>query len=131
VGVVKGGRTICAAATSCTKAEILALGLNAAVTAQKAVDAANFAILTANALKTAILAKSPTFAIAAFNTAIATATAAATQAQASADQAETDYNKAAASLGATGTTIAVGPTGTTGTTGTSGTTGTTGTTGTR
>ena len=128
VGVVNGGRTICAAATSCTKAEILALGLNAAVTAQKAVDATNVAILAANDLKTAILAKAPNFAIAAFNNAVAEATASSAKAQASADQTESDYNKAAASLGATGTTIAVGPTGTTGTTGTSGTTGTTGTT---
>ena len=74
VGVVNGSRTICAAATSCTKAEFLALGLNAAITAQKAVDATNFAILTSNALIAAILAERPTFAIAAFQASITTAT---------------------------------------------------------
>jgi len=124
VGVVNGGRTICAAANSCTKAEILVLGLNAAVLAQKAVDATNFAVLVAQALKDVVLSKSANFPISTFNTWVADAKAAAVKAQASADQAESDYNKAAAALGATGTTIAVGPTGTTGTTGTSGTTGT-------
>ena len=126
VGVVNGGRTICAAATSCTKAELLALSLNAAVLAQKAVDATNLALLWSNQLKSAILAKSPSFAITAFTTALADATAAAAKAQAAADQAEAEYNKTAESFGTTGTTIAA-TTGTTGTTGTSGTTGTTGT----
>ena len=130
VGVVNGSRTICAAATSCTKAEFLALGLNAAITAQKAVDATNFAILTSNALIAAILAERPTFAIAAFQASITTATTESVKAQAAADQAEADYNKAAASLGATGVTIAA-TTGTTGTTGAAGTSGATGSTGTR
>ena len=126
VGVVNGGRTICAAATTCTKNEILALSLNAAVTAQKATDASNYAILKSNELKAAVAAKDSNFNINAFTAALAEATAAAVKAQAAADEAEADHNTAAAALGATGTTIAA-TTGTTGTTGTSGTTGTTGT----
>ena len=129
VGVVNGGRTICAAATSCTKAEILALSFNAALTAQKAVDATNFALLWSNTLKTAILAKSPTFAITAFNTALTTAAAESVKAQAAADQAESEYVKVATLQGKTATTIAA-TTGTTGTFGAAGTSGTSGTTGT-
>jgi hypothetical protein len=129
VGVVNGGRTICAAATTCTKAELLALSLKAAQTAVASADAANTAIYLALVLRDQILFVNPSASVTSANALITTAQTAAAAAQTAANTSITNYQALATALGTTGTTI-TGSTGTTGTTGTSGTSGTSGTTGT-
>ena len=124
VGVVNGGRTICVAATSCTKAELLALSLRAAQTAVAAADASFRAISLSLALRDLILRFNPSASVASAVALLTTAQTAAAAAQTAANASITNYQALATALGTTGTTI----TGSTGTTTT--TTGTTGTTGT-
>jgi hypothetical protein len=129
VGVVNGGRTICAAATTCTKAEILALNLKAAQTAVAAVNASNYAIYLTTVLRDQVLVANPTASVSAANSLLTTAQTAAAAAQTAANTTIANYQATATAFGTTGTTITAS-TGTTGTTGTVGVTGTTGTTGT-
>jgi hypothetical protein len=130
VGVVNGGRTICAAATTCTKAEILALNLKAAQTAVASVNASNYAIYLTTVLRDQVLVANPTASVSAANSLLTTAQTAVTAAQTAANTTIANYQATATAFGSTGTTITAS-TGTTGTTGTVGVTGTTGTTGTR
>jgi len=127
VGVVNGSRTVCAAANTCTKAEILALNLKAAQTAVASANATNFAIYMANALKNQIVYLAPTAVVTAATAFLTTASTAAVAAQTAANDTIAKYQATATAFGTTGTTI----TSSTGTTGTTGTVGVTGTTGTR
>lgn len=131
VGVVNGGRTICAASTTYTKAEVLALSLNAAQTAVASANATNYAIYLTTALRDQILAVNPTASVTAATALLTTAQTAAAAAQAAANTAISNYQATATAFGTTGTTItaSTGTTGTTGTVGVTGTSGTTGTTG--
>ena len=116
VGVVNAGRTICAAANSCTKAELAALSFRAADTAKKAAEAALFAVARARDYEAALI-KAGVTPSQAFSIALNAASEAALKAQAAANSAIDNYTKALAALGATGTTISPS-TGTTGATGT-------------
>ena len=106
VGVISAGRTICAAASSCTSAEIAALGYIAANTAKNAAEATLFAITATNQLKTIISTVAPTVSLAAATAAIATATSSASTAQATANTAITNYAAAAIQVGTSVITIA-------------------------
>lgn len=130
VGVVNGGRTICAAATTCTKAEVLALSLKAAQTAVASANATNYAIYLTTALRDQILFVNPTASVTAAVTLLTTAQTAAAAAQTAANTAIANYQSTATAFGATATAITAS-TGTTGTTGVVAVTGTSGTTGTR
>jgi hypothetical protein len=112
-------RTICAAATTCTKAEILALSLKAAQTAVAAANATNYAIYLTLALRDQVLFVNKTASVSAAVALITAAQTAAAAAQTAANTAIANYQAAVTAFGATGTTITAS-TGTTGTTGTTG-----------
>ena len=105
VGVISAGRTICAAASSCTSAEISALGYIAASTAKNAAEATLFAITATNQLKTIISTVAPTVNLATATAAIATATSSASTAQATANTAISNYAAAAIQVGTSVITI--------------------------
>ena len=113
VGVVSAGRTICAAANSCTKAEISALTYKAAETAKNAAEASLFAITAANQLKSSISTAAPNVNVSAATNALSAAQTAAATAQTSANQAISNYSTASSQIGTSVTTISPS-TGTTG-----------------
>jgi hypothetical protein len=113
------GNTVCAAATTCTAAEKLLLGYEAARLAKAAVEATLVYIAAVETAALSVTNKNVT-AYATGTAALASAYAAALLAQTAANDAITSYNALATALGLTGTTIAASS-GTTGSIGASGT----------
>ena len=105
IGVVIEGRTICAAAASCTKAEISGLGFKAAETAKNAAEASLYAITATNQLKTLISSVAPSVNVSTATAAIASAESSATSAQATANLTISNLSTAAREMGVTITTI--------------------------
>ena len=120
LGVVNAGRTICAAATTCTKAELANLSYKAAYTAKVAAENALYANKLLNDLRPFLKAAGATDAmLASFDTQLAASLTAALASQTAANAAIKSYEETLTALGITGTTIAAS-TGTTGTVGTTG-----------
>ena len=113
------GQTICAAANTCTAAEKLLLGYEAARLAKAAVEA-TLVYLAAVEQAAVLVANKNQTAYATGTAALASAYAAALLAQTAANDSITSYNALATALGLTGTTIAASS-GTTGSIGASGT----------
>ena len=113
------GTTICAAANTCTAAEKLTLGYEAARLSKAAVEATLVYLAAVEQAALGITNKNVT-AYATGTAALASAYSAAIRAQTAANDAITSYNALATALGLTGTTIAASS-GTTGSIGASGT----------
>jgi hypothetical protein len=125
VGVAMSS-SICAAVTSCTKAELLGLTYEAARTAKAAAEASLYAIAQTKVYLAALQAAGVNISadvLATVNAKLATADTAAAAAQVAANKSIEAYAAAATALGITGTTLSAS-TGTAGTSGTSGSTGT-------
>jgi hypothetical protein len=113
VGVMSAGRAICAAANSCTAAEISRLSYRAAETAKNAAEASLYAITATNQLKQVMIAVVPSLNVSTATAAITTAQTSAASAQATANQVISSHTNAAQNIGLTVPTISpsVGTTG--------------------
>jgi hypothetical protein len=113
------GKTVCVAANTCTAAEKLLLGYEAARLAKAAVEATLVYLAAVEQAALLVTNKNVT-AYATGTAALASAYSAALLAQTAANDAISNYNALATALGLTGTTIAASS-GTTGSIGASGT----------
>ena len=113
LGVVNLGRTICAAAASCTKAELANISYKAAYTSKVAAENALYANKLLSDLRAALLAVNIAIP-AVFDVQLAAANTAALAAQTAANDAIKSYGETLTALGITGTLISAS-TGTTGT----------------
>ena len=101
VGVVSAGRSICAAASSCTAAEISTLSYRAAETAKNAVEASLYAITAVDKLKSAIVSVVLNANVSIATAEITTAQTSATSAQATANQVISNHSAFAVNIGVT------------------------------
>lgn len=121
VGVVSNGQTICAAANSCTRAELLGLQEKVAVASLLVAERTQAVIVKAQNLQAVVVAVNPSFNVITVNSKLDAAKVAFIEVQTAANTAAQSYNTASA--GSSGTVL----TPSTGTIPASGTTGTTGT----
>ena len=106
VGVVNAaGSTICAAAASCTSAEVSTLRYRSAMAAKSAVEASLYAVTKANELKAAIISVEPNLDISTATVSIDIALSSATSAQTSVNSVISVYSAAAD----TGSAITINP----------------------
>lgn len=118
VGVVSNGKTICVAANSCTRAELLGLQEKVAVAALVVAERTQTVIVKTQNLQAVVLAVLPGFDVTAVNQELAVAKLAFVEVQTAANTAVQSYNTASAGSSGTVLTPATGTIPASGTTGT-------------